>query len=152
MNTNETTSEGQNRFEGDKLDKMFAAQKELMGPYKEIAQKHYEKIFKSKVEFSDEAWEGSEENLHTKEGNYLIRDMLNACNQEIGEAIQVLKNWKSWKQTEMPTDVNHFKEELADAAHFFIEALIFCGISSEEIFELYFRKHAVNEFRQKSNY
>lgn len=152
MNTSDTTAKGAEKFDGDKLDKMFAAQKHLMQPYKGISELHYGKIFNQKVNFSDEVWEGSEKNLHTKEGNYLIRDMLNAASQEIGESIQVMKNWKSWKQTEMPTDVNHFKEEIADVVHFLIEAMIFAGIGPDEIFDLYFRKHAVNEFRQESKY
>lgn len=152
MNTKETTSEGSKKFQGDKLDKIFHGQKELMKDYKGISEAHYGKIFKSRVEFSKEAWEGGEHNIHTKEGNYLIRDMLNAASQEIGEAIQVLKNWKAWKQTEVPSDSDHFKEELVDALHFYVEACILAGITPEMLHDLYFRKHEVNKFRQTSKY
>lgn len=152
MNTKETTGESQEQYEGDKLDRIFSAQADLMSNYKGIAEQHYSKIFKSEVKFSDESFKGGSHNIHTKEGNYLIRDMLNAASQEIGEAIQVLKNWKAWKQTEMPSDEEHFKEELIDALHFFVEACIFAGITSEELYEIYFKKNEVNHFRQESNY
>lgn len=152
MNTKETTGESQKEYSGDKLDQIFSAQGDLMSNYKEIAEKHYSKIFKSDVKFSEESFKGGAHNIHTKEGNYLIRDMLNAASQEIGEAIQVLKNWKAWKQTEMASDEEHFKEELIDALHFYIEACIFAGITSEELHEIYFKKNEVNHFRQESNY
>ncbi len=152
MNTKETTGETKVKYEGDKLDRIFSAQRDLMTGYKTIAEGHYSKIFKQDVKFSDEVFEGGEHNIHTKEGNYLIRDMLNATVQEIGEAVQVLKNWKAWKQTEMPSDADHFKEELIDALHFFVEALILAGLTPETIYDLYFKKNEVNHFRQESKY
>lgn len=152
MNTTETTGESSKKYEGDKLDRIFAGQKDLMKKYRTIAGEHYSKIFRTPVEFSTEAFEGGEFNIHTKEGNYLIRDMLNASIQEMGEAVQVLKNWKAWKQTEMPSDSEHFKEELIDALHFFVEALILAGFTPDDVHDLYFRKNEVNHFRQDSNY
>ena len=152
MNTQETKGDTKNNFEGDKLDRIFAAQKELMQAYKPIAEAHYNKIFKSEVKFSDEAWAGGEHNLHTKEGNYLIRDMLNSASQEIGETIQTMKNWKSWKSTEVPTDVEHFREELIDVVHFLVEAAILAGMTPEDLYNIYFKKNEVNHFRQESNY
>lgn len=152
MNTKETSGESSKKFSGDKLDRIFAGQKELLVGYKTIAEEHYKKIFKTDVKFSEEAFEGGEHNIHTKEGNYLIRDMLNACIQEIGEAVQVLKNWKSWKQTEMPSDTSHFKEEIVDAFHFFVEACILAGFTPDELHDLYFKKNEVNHFRQDTKY
>ena len=152
MNTKETTGNTKENFTGDKLDRIFQGQKELMEKYKPIAEDHYSKIFKQPSLFSDEAWAGGEHNLHTKEGNYLIRDMLNSASQEIGEVIQTMKNWKSWKSTEMPTDTEHFKEEMIDVLHFFIEACILAGFTPSELYDLYFKKNEVNHFRQESNY
>ncbi len=152
MNTKETTGETKNDYEGDKLDRIFAAQGDLMKNYKAIAEAHYSKIFRTPVKFSDEVWAGGEQNLHTKEGSYLIRDMINAAAQELNEAIQTNKNWKAWKADEIMTDVDHFKEEMVDALHFYVEALLFAGVSAEELFTLYFKKNEVNHFRQKSNY
>lgn len=152
MNTEETTGASSAKHQGDKLDRIFSGQKGLMTNYKKIAEEHYSRIFKTPVEFSEEAFKGGEYNIHTKEGNYLIRDMLNACVQEIGESVQVLKNWKAWKQTEMPSDANHFKEEIIDAFHFFVEACILAGITPDELHDLYFKKNEVNHFRQDTKY
>ncbi len=152
MNTKETTGKTSENHIGDKLDRIFSGQRELMIGYKPIAEQHYSKIFKQSVQFSDDVFKGGEANIHTKEGNYLIRDMFNACVQEIGEAIQVLKNWKAWKQTEMPSDSEHFKEEVIDAFHFFVEGCILAGITPDDLHDLYFKKNEVNHFRQDSNY
>ncbi len=152
MNTNETTGETSKNYEGDKLDRIFAAQKGLMANYKTIAEDHYSKIFNQPVKFSDHVWEGHHSNLHTKAGNYLIRDMVNACVQELGEAVQVMKNWKAWKQSEMESDENHFREEMIDALHFFIEAMIFAGMTADDMHDLYFKKNEVNHFRQETKY
>lgn len=131
---------------------MFAAQKDLMAKYRPIAEAHQRKIFRQDVWYSDEAWEGGEHNLHTKEGNAVIKEMLEATIQEIAEAVQTMKNWKAWKQTEMPTDANHWKEEMIDAWHFFMEALLLAGVTPDEMYDLYFRKKEVNDFRIESNY
>ena len=152
MNISETKGESRENYEGDKLDRIFAAQKDLIKGYKPIAEKHYSKIFRMPVKFSDETFEGGEHNLHTKEGSFLIRDMLSACISEIDEAIQVNKNWKGWKATEVPTDVNHFREEIIDSLHFWIEACILAGITADDVYDLYFRKNEVNHFRQESKY
>jgi len=70
---------------------------------------------------------------------------------ELVEAGECLKN-KPWKQTEMITDVDHLKEELADALHFFIEFCITCGIDANELFTLYLKKSKVNKWRIVTNY
>lgn len=70
---------------------------------------------------------------------------------EIVEATECLKN-KPWKQSEVLTDIDHFKEEIADVLHFFVEFCIFCGIRAEELFSLYFKKKEVNKWRIGSNY
>lgn len=152
MNTKDIGNSDAKKYPGDKLDQIFAAQQELMIPYKEIAEGHYSKIFGMDVKFSDELWKGGAHNLQTKAGNYIIRDMINACCQELNEAIQTTKNWKAWKQTEVRTDEEHFREEIIDAVHFLVEALIFAGMTSEDVYNIYFKKNKVNQFRQTSKY
>jgi hypothetical protein len=152
MNTLDTVATDHNKFVGDKLDQIFAAQKALMVDYKPIAEVHYSKIFGQNVKFSDEMWAGGEANLHTKAGNYMVVGMLNAAIQELAESIQTLKNWKPWKATEMPSDAAHFKEEMVDGLHFYIEACLFAGMTAEELHSIYFKKHAVNIKRQETNY
>ena len=136
----------------DKLESIFAGQKELMADYKKIAEDHYRKIFGQDLRISDIAWSGRTDNLHTKVGNFLIKDMIDSSMHELSEAVQVMKNWKSWKQTEMMTDVDHFKEEMIDALHFYVEACLLAGITAKEVHGIYFKKHAVNKFRQRSSY
>ncbi|MEK6884870.1 MAG: dUTP diphosphatase [Nanoarchaeota archaeon] len=154
MNTTEIKKEdlSNSSLISDKLESIFEGQKELMKDNKKIAEEHYRKVFGKEIEIPEEVWEGKEENLHTKIGNFLIKDMLDASMHELSETVQTMKSWKAWKQTEIMTDVNHWKEEAVDSLHFFIEAMIFAGITAEELHELYFKKHAVNLFRIKSNY
>ena len=139
-------------IDGDLLKTIFFKQKQLMKKYKGICEDHYGKIFMKKVEISDEVWNGKTSNLHTRVGNMLIKEMIDSTIQELSEAIQTMKNWKPWKQTDMETDVEHFKEEMIDGLHFYIEALILAGVDADEVFELYFKKNKVNQFRQNSKY
>lgn len=152
MNTQETSGETKNDYVGDKLDRIFSAQKDLMIKYKPIAELHHSKIFKSDVKYNDDVWSGGEHNLHTREGNSVIKEMIQAAMQELAEAVQVLKNWKPWKQTEVPTDSEHWKEEMVDCLHFYVEALLLAGVTSDELYELYFKKKEVNDFRIESKY
>lgn len=152
MNTKETTGSSSEKYEGDKLDRIFAAQKDLMLKYRAVAEAHHSRIFKQDVKYSDGVWEGGEHNLHTREGNSLIKEMSEAAIQELAEAVQTLKSWKPWKQTEMPADADHWKEEMIDHLHFYIEALLLAGVTSDELYELYFKKKEVNDFRIASKY
>jgi hypothetical protein len=68
---------------------------------------------------------------------------------------------KPWKKTQMKTDLGEFKKHTVNA----YEALISCftkvhwdhdvtdpKIITQEIYDFYFKKNAVNQFRQRSNY
>ena len=90
-------------------------------------------------------------NLHSHKGQARLKDFAWRITEEIGEAMSCLKN-KPWKQTQMETDVIHYYEELSDALHFFIELCILSGIDEKMLYDLYFRKHSVNLFRQRSQY
>lgn len=80
-----------------------------------------------------------------------IKDLKQRCDEELDEAMNCLKN-KPWKVSEVPTDKTHFYEEIGDALHFFLELCITAGMSAEDLARIYHRKHAVNEFRQRSKY
>lgn len=80
-----------------------------------------------------------------------IREFAGYTVEELYEAINHLKN-KPWKQTHRPTDTAEFKEELADAWHFFIELHILAGLNPLDVFEEYFRKTLVNKHRQETGY
>lgn len=72
--------------------------------------------------------------------------------EELTESSNTLKNGKPWKSTHVPTDVDHFVEELADALHFFVELCLCAGINYEMLYQVYMDKSRVNQFRQSSNY
>ncbi len=124
----------------DKLDFIFSRQKELMDKYHDIEKKN------GLLQTEDVPV-----NIDSHLGQARLKDFAWRVTEEIGEAMNCLKN-KPWKQTQMETDVLHYKEELADAFHFFVELCILSGINSEDLFNLYFRKSEVNKFRQRSKY
>jgi len=123
----------------DKLEIIFERQQELHEKYVDIEKAKGILVSKDPV------------NLHTCHGQQIIKDFMWRITEELGEAANCLKN-KPWKTTEMLTDEDHFKEELMDALHFFIELLILTGFDANSVFDLYFRKSEVNKFRQRSKY
>lgn len=124
----------------DKLETLFEMQNILLAKYLPIEKKagflHIDGV---PVDIDDPAGQD-----RMKETTWRIVE-------ELGEAMNCLKN-KPWKQTPMPTDQQHFYEELADALHFMLELFIEAGLDADKLFRLYFLKHKVNEFRQESGY
>lgn len=88
---------------------------------------------------------------HTFEGQTRIRDLIHRITAEIYEADNTLRN-KAWKTTHVHTDVDHFKEELIDGFHFYVQLFIELGLTAEDVYNLYCKKNKVNVFRQESNY
>ena len=90
-------------------------------------------------------------NVHTYEGQRRIKELMFRIADELFESSNCLRN-KDWKTTQVPTDEQHFKEELIDMLHFVIALYIKLGMSAEDIYLLYCRKNEVNQFRIRSNY
>lgn len=80
-----------------------------------------------------------------------LREFASYTVEELYEAINHLKN-KPWKKTYVETDRGAFIEEIADAFHFFLEFLIFAGITPEVLFRAYFAKTLTNIERQRTGY
>jgi dimeric dUTPase (all-alpha-NTP-PPase superfamily) len=80
-----------------------------------------------------------------------IKDAAYRVVEELSEATNCLKN-KPWKTTHVPTDQQHYFEELMDALHFFVRLCLISGLTAEDVFKLYFKKSEVNKFRQESDY
>jgi hypothetical protein len=128
---------------GDMLEMIFERQKELMDKYHPIEEKAgigYGILLKDDVR-----------DLNNPRFQYLLKDFAWRITEEIGEAMSCLKQ-KPWKQTHMMTDETHFKEEIVDAFHFFIEMCILIGFDPVTLTEMYLKKSLVNKFRQKSMY
>lgn len=90
-------------------------------------------------------------NINTPINQYIIKDMAYRCITEIVEATECLKN-KPWKQTHVATDIEHMKEELADALHFFVELCLLLGMKADDLFKYYLKKNHVNGWRIGSKY
>jgi len=123
----------------DKLDLIFEMQRKL--------KEKYDKIEKEKGFFVPELPINIDDCL-TQE---YLKSQAYRIVSELVEATECLKN-KAWKQTETFCDVDHFMEEVSDSFHFFIELCIVLGITSENLFQLYFKKMKVNEWRVRTRY
>ena len=128
------------RFPHDRLGTIFTRQLELMEKYHDIESKNNPHMCKEVPV-----------DIQSYAGQNRLKDFAWRITEEIGEAMSCLKN-KPWKATPMETDVDHYKEEIADAFHFFVELCILSGIGAHELFHLYFKKAEVNRFRQRSGY
>jgi len=137
MNINNMKGE---KVTGDKLEFIFNRQMELLKKYLDIEEKN------GLVHTKDVPV-----NLDSFQGQARLKDFAWRITEELGEGMNCLKN-KPWKQTFVPTDGEHFKEELIDAFHFFVELLISTGIGADELVNYYSRKSQVNKFRIDSNY
>ena len=69
----------------------------------------------------------------------------------LGLMCNCLKN-KPWKQTQMMTDTSKFEEYLRQTWLYYIQVMFKQGITILDIYDLYFKKNAVNKFRIRSKY
>lgn len=127
--------------DGDLLEGIFEGQVQLIEAYHDIEEERGALTVPQR-QFGD---------LDHRFVQWRIKDLAYRTVEELSEATNCLKN-KPWKQSEVPTDKVHYYEELADAFHFFVELCITSGMTAEDLARVYHRKHAVNEFRQRSNY
>lgn len=127
-------------FGEDRLKLIFDRQRKLMEKYHDIELKN------KCLQTGDVPVD-----IQTTLGQQRLKDFAWRLTEEIGEAMSCLKN-KPWKQTHMETDVEHYKEEIIDAFHFFVELCILSGIDENDLFKIYLFKNEVNRFRQRSNY
>lgn len=136
---NQFEPEIQEEVQGDRLEAIFRRQRKLMDKYEQIER---ENGFYVPV--------GSA-NLNERKDQHYLKDLAWRITEELGEAMNCLKN-KPWKQTHHETDEAHYREELIDGFHFYVELLILSGIDAEKLFMTYFQKSRVNQFRQRSGY
>jgi len=69
----------------------------------------------------------------------------------LGIACNLLKN-KKWKKTQMATDEIAFRKNILLAWDYLMTLFLMFGHTPADIYHIYFRKHQVNQFRQRSNY
>jgi len=61
-------------------------------------------------------------------------------------------NWKPWKKTQKDVDFAKLKDEFADILHFVLILGLLLDLDSVGIKEIYDKKMAINERRQKVGY
>lgn len=103
-----------------------------------------------------------------------LRDNKIALDDEFREVIDALPGmgidikarsglWKSWKANHAdlsamefselsPDDMANLKEEFIDLFHFVLNMMLALGISSDDLFCIYCRKHDINSQRYNSKY
>lgn len=90
-------------------------------------------------------------NIHTREGQALLREFAWYTTEELGEAINCLKN-RPWTHTESRVDLQHFDDEIADFVHFAMQFLTLAGYDVKKLLTAYLKKVQVNDFRRESGY
>ena len=91
--------------------------------------------------------------LLEKEGQRLCRDLALNGVDEMFEALQHLKNWKSHRETEVP-DINReeFLEEIVDAFNYFFSLMILSGVDVEEFYLAFNKKDRIIRDRIEKGY
>ena len=91
--------------------------------------------------------------IASKEGQQYCRDIALRGVEEMFEALQHLKNWKTHRVTDIP-DFNReeFLEEVVDAFNYFIALLVMVGVDSGEFFNAYLEKDKKIHKRLNNNY
>lgn len=88
-----------------------------------------------------------------KENQVFLKGIAYESMGELFEAIKELKNSKKHRQTDLPEfDRDRFLEEAVDAYKYFLEILIFMGVTHEEFHDAYKKKDAVLHERIDNGY
>ena len=93
-------------------------------------------------------------NPTSKEGQQYLRDLALHGVEEMFEALQHLKNWKTHRQTDVGGNFNReeFLEEIVDAYNYFFALMINLGVTEDEFFEAFLKKHDIIIDRLKTGY
>jgi len=91
--------------------------------------------------------------LSNKDAQSNIRDIALKGVEEMFEALQHLKNWKSHRETDMP-DVNkdEFLEEVVDSFNYFFSLLILAGFNENDFFDAFNKKDEIIRNRLTNKY
>lgn len=119
----------------DKLDKIFVRQKEFVDMLVE-----HDKFPEYPVD------------LTTKPGQRLVKEVAFNMLEELMEACFTLKNRMHKLSDDREFDFEHFREELGDALAYYVEILLVCGITADDIYNEYSRKNQIVKDRLKNGY
>ena len=121
----------------DRLDEIFTLRKEFINQLKStIPASMPDKIYPA-----------------SKQGQQYLRDLALHGVEEMFEALQHLKNWKTHRQTEVDGfDRDAFLEEMVDAFNYFFALMINLDVDDKEFFEAFLKKHDIIINRLKTGY
>lgn len=91
--------------------------------------------------------------LRKKENQKVLKELMHECMHEIFEAVHLLKNSKSHRETDVTDfDKDAFLEEISDATHYIVEICILMGFSARDVFSAFAKKGTINGHRIFSGY
>ena len=92
--------------------------------------------------------------ISSKKSQQVLRDTALKGIEEMFEALQHLKNWKTHRQTDLGDCFNRedFLEEMVDAFNYFFALMINLEVSDDEFYEAFLKKHDIIIDRLKTGY
>src|SRR5210317_1093754 len=122
----------------DKLEQIFHMRSDFMSRLKDI-------MPQAQPEFPVD--------ISTKDGQQYCRDIALRGVEEMFEALQHLKNWKTHRITEINEfDREEFLEEVVDAFNYFYALLIAVDCDVDEFFDAFCRKDKIIHDRVTNKY
>ena len=92
-------------------------------------------------------------NISEKSSQTILRETALKGVEEMFEALQHLKNWKSHRETDMPEiDREEFLEEIGDAFNYFFSLMILIGVDVDEFYSAFNSKDEIIRRRLDKGY
>tara|TARA_B100000035_G_scaffold285960_1_gene269918 strand:- start:75 stop:452 length:378 start_codon:yes stop_codon:yes gene_type:complete len=92
-------------------------------------------------------------NISEKSSQTILRETALKGVEEMFEALQHLKNWKTHRETDMPEiDREEFLEEIVDAFNYFFSLMILIGVDVDEFYNAFNSKDEIIRRRLQKGY
>jgi len=92
-------------------------------------------------------------NISEKSSQTILRETALKGVEEMFEALQHLKNWKTHRETDMPEiDREEFLEEIVDAFNYFFSLMILIGVDVNEFYNAFNSKDEIIRRRLQKGY
>ncbi len=92
-------------------------------------------------------------NISDKSSQTVLRETALKGVEEMFEALQHLKNWKTHRETDMPEiDREEFLEEIVDAFNYFFSLMILIGVDVDEFYNAFNAKDEIIRRRLQKGY
>ena len=123
----------------DKLENIFLKRSTFMNEIRE--------------KFPDSYPENWPVNISEKSSQNILRETALKGVEEMFEALQHLKNWKSHRETNIPEiDREEFLEEIVDAFNYFFSLMILIGVDVDEFYNAFNIKDEIIRRRLHKGY